>query len=104
MTPVSDANIVSSAVMFNNATVDFIYQNLRVCHALGYFPHHVLVALAVHVGHIVAQADIATLHHGIKFGQFANDFLVKVENAPVVLSKLLYVLRRHEAAVAGMWG
>lgn len=84
--------------MLYDAAVDFPYQRLWVCHSLGYFPHHVFVALAVHVGHIVAQAEIATLHHGIKLGQLADDFLVKVEDAPIVLAKLLYVLRWHETA------
>ena len=84
--------------MFDDASVDFLYQNLRVWHTLGYFPHHVLVALTVHVGHIIAQSDIASLHHGIKFGKLADDFLVKVEDTSVVLPELLYILKRHETA------
>ena len=44
------------------------------------------------------QSDIASLHHGVKFGQLADDFLVKVEDTSVVLAELLYILRWHETA------
>lgn len=88
---------VIPAVM--DASVDFPDQLVRVCNALGYSADDIPVALAVHIGDTVAQADVAALHHGIQFGQLADYLLVEIEDAAVVLAELLYDIWRDKTAV-----
>ena len=63
-----------------------------------YIGHHVAVALAVHGGHIVAQADVAPLERGVQPGQLVDDVIVEVEDAPVVLAQPLDAFLRDIAA------
>ena len=80
--------------------LDGFYSNLILCWAqirkwsLWKCPDNFLVADAVRVWHIIAQADVTPLHHAVKLGELAHDFRVKVKYAPVVLAKLLDYLRR----------
>ena len=82
----------------DDTSVDFFHEHLRVGNALRYTGYDFFITLAVSIGNIVAQSDIASLQCSVLLGQFSVNLIVKVEDAPVILSELLDSLRRHKAS------
>lgn len=82
----------------DGASVDNRRHFRRISYALGQKTNHIFVALAVGRGHIVADADIATLEGGIQFAEFTNTLGVQVRNAAVILAELLDDVFRDIAA------
>ena len=85
-------------MLVHDAPMHFLDQFLRICNALAEHVHDLLVTFRVGVRHIVAQPDVATLHDAVELRELAHYLRIKVEDATVVLAKLLDALRRHEAA------
>lgn len=59
-------------MLVHDATVYFLDKLLWVGHALAQLVHDILVALGVGVRHIVAQADVAPLHHTVHLLQLKS--------------------------------
>ncbi len=87
-----------SSVLVDDAPVDSFYQLLGVSGAPTQALYDLLVTLRVGVGHVVAQTQVATLHHRVKLGEFAYNLGIEVEDASVVLEQLLDNLWRDETA------
>ena len=85
-------------VAIDDTAVNLLHKHLGVGHALADPVYDGLVALAVRVGHVVAQPDVAPLDDGVELGELSDNLVVKVVDAPVILAQLLDALGRDEAA------
>ena len=85
-------------VAINDTSVDFFHEHLGIGNTFRYTSYDFFITLAVSIGNIVAQSDIASLQCGIQLGQFPVNLIVKVEDAPVILPKLLDSFRRYKTS------
>lgn len=73
----------------DSAPVHLRHEPLGVGDSFGEKFDDFAVTLAVHVGHVVVQPDVAPLQCYVKLGQFVHDLPVQVGDTAVVLPQLL---------------
>lgn len=78
------------AVLVPRPAVDASEKDIRVCHPAGQIPSHLTVALRVYIGHIVAQADVASLECRVQLALQHDQPATDVGHSAVILPQLLY--------------
>ena len=83
----------------DDASMNLLDQFLWVSDTFREPAHDGSVTLALYVGDIVAQADVAPLEYSIHFGFLTYDFLIEVKDSTVILAKLLNNLWRYKTTI-----
>ena len=82
----------------DNAPMNELYQLVRVSDTFREPAHDIAVTLTLDVGHVIAQADIATLEYAVHLGNLTDNLRIEVKDSAVVLTKLLDNLRRDKTS------
>ena len=82
----------------DNAPMNELYQLVRVSDTFREPAHDIAITLTLDVGHVIAQADIATLEYTVHLGNLTDNLRIEVKDSAVVLAKLLNNLWRNETS------
>ena len=86
-------------MVIDNTSVDFLHEHIGVSNSFADFIYHCLVAHTVRVRYIVAQTDVTPLNGCVQLGKFADNLIIEIINAPVVLTQLLDAFWRNKTTV-----
>lgn len=82
----------------NYATMNKLHQLVWICDTFREPTHDIAVTLTLDVGHVIAQADIATLEYAVHLGNLTDNLRIEVKDSAVVLAKLLDNLWRNKTS------